>query len=226
MDTKQTGSDQNRASRRLADARCLTPIACLSDMSVSPCSGPVPARMRRADCSLRPAQGLGLRGVVELPRHLRRRSIDAFFPLVPSESLVIIAGNLASSAIYVLLGVLACAAGAILGDNICYLIGSWAGERTVKRLFRLTSRHGFEWAERTLDEPAPTSLSSRRFIPGAVRQSRSRPGTADMPWRRFIVSDVVAGVLWGTYAALLGYFGGKSSRITRSRRSRLRSGSR
>jgi membrane-associated protein len=30
------------------------------------------------------------------------------------------------------------------------------------------------------------------------------------PWRRFIVYDVLAGVLWATYAALLGYFGGKT----------------
>jgi membrane protein DedA with SNARE-associated domain len=29
-----------------------------------------------------------------------------------------------------------------------------------------------------------------------------------MPWRRFIVADVIAGLLWGTYAALLGYIGG------------------
>jgi membrane protein DedA with SNARE-associated domain len=30
------------------------------------------------------------------------------------------------------------------------------------------------------------------------------------PWRRFIVYDVPAGVIWGTYGALLGYFGGKT----------------
>jgi membrane protein DedA with SNARE-associated domain len=31
-----------------------------------------------------------------------------------------------------------------------------------------------------------------------------------MPWRRFIVFDVIAGVVWASYAALLGYFGGKA----------------
>ena len=29
-------------------------------------------------------------------------------------------------------------------------------------------------------------------------------------WRRFIVYDVIAGVVWATYAALLGYFFGKT----------------
>ena len=31
-----------------------------------------------------------------------------------------------------------------------------------------------------------------------------------MPWRRFIVYDVLAGFVWASYAALLGYFGGKA----------------
>ena len=30
------------------------------------------------------------------------------------------------------------------------------------------------------------------------------------PWRRFIVYDAIAGILWATYAAPLGYFGGKT----------------
>jgi len=35
-------------------------------------------------------------------------------------------------------------------------------------------------------------------------------GMLEMRWRRFIVFDVLAGVLWASYAALLGYFGGKT----------------
>jgi membrane protein DedA with SNARE-associated domain len=31
-----------------------------------------------------------------------------------------------------------------------------------------------------------------------------------MPWRRFITWDVPAGLLWASYAGLLGYFGGKA----------------
>ena len=54
--------------------------------------------------------------------------IDAFFPVVPSESVVITAGNLASSGDLWLLGVIAAAAGgAIVGDNISYAIGKYAG---------------------------------------------------------------------------------------------------
>jgi membrane protein DedA with SNARE-associated domain len=31
-----------------------------------------------------------------------------------------------------------------------------------------------------------------------------------MPWRRFIAFDVVAGLVWATYAAMLGYVGGRT----------------
>ena len=63
--------------------------------------------------------------------------VDAFFPLVPSETLVVIGGNLARSGdLDLLLVILAGAAGAIVGDNISYGIGHCVGEKTVKRWFR------------------------------------------------------------------------------------------
>jgi len=140
-------------------------------------------------------------------------AIDAFFPLVPSESIVITAGNLASSGDLWLVGVIASAsAGAIVGDNISYLIGKWAGEHTVKRLFRSDkAREGFEWAERQLETRGFYIIVIARFIPGGRTAVTFSSGyTHAMPWRRFIVADVCAGLLWGTYAAMLGYVGGKT----------------
>jgi membrane-associated protein len=140
-------------------------------------------------------------------------AIDAFFPVVPSETLVVIGGNLASSGdLNLLLVVLAGAAGAILGDNISYGIGTLVGERTVKRWFRSEkAQKRLEWAERTLDERGAYIIIIARFIPGgrtAVTFSAGYVHT--LRWRRFIVYDVVAGLIWATYAALLGYFGGKT----------------
>jgi membrane protein DedA with SNARE-associated domain len=140
-------------------------------------------------------------------------AIDAFFPLVPSETLVVIGGNLASSDDLVLwLVILSGAAGAVLGDNISYGIGSWVGERTVKRVFRSEKAHQrLEWAERTLDERGAYIILIARFIPGGRTAVTFSAGYIhSLPWRRFIVYDVVACLLWATYAALLGYFGGKT----------------
>ena len=139
--------------------------------------------------------------------------IDAFFPLVPSETLVIVGGNLASSGDLSLpLVILAGAAGAILGDNISFALGSLVGERTVKRWFRgEKAQQRLLWAERMLDERGAYIIIIARFIPGGRTAVTFSAGyIPTFPWRRFIVYDVAAGVVWATYAALLGYFGGKT----------------
>ena len=138
--------------------------------------------------------------------------LDAFFPIVPSETLAITGGVLAGSGeLELWLVILAASTGAIAGDNISYGIGSWVGEHTVKRLFRSERAHrGFEWAERQLEERGGYLIVVARFIPGGRTAVTFASGYVHvMPWRRFIVFDIVAGVVWGSYTALLGYFGGR-----------------
>ena len=139
--------------------------------------------------------------------------IDAFFPFVPSETVLVLGGTFAASGDLSLpLVILAGAAGAIVGDNISYGIGTLVGERTVKRWFRSETAHKrFEWAERTLAERGAYIIIAARFIPGGRTAVTFSAGYVhSLPWRRFIVYDVVAGLIWGTYGALLGYFGGKT----------------
>jgi membrane-associated protein len=139
--------------------------------------------------------------------------VDAFFPLVPSETVVIIGGNLAASGdLNLLFVILAGAVGALVGDNISYGIGSWVGEHTVKRWFAGDkARKRLEWAERTLDERGAYIILVARFIPGGrVAVTFSSGYIPTFPWRRFIVYDIAACTLWASYAALLGYFGGKT----------------
>lgn len=139
--------------------------------------------------------------------------VDAFFPVVPSETVVVVGGNLSSSGDLSLpLVILAGAAGAVAGDNVSFGIGSWVGERTVKRWFRSEKWHRrLEWAEKTLDERGAYIIVIARFIPGGRTAVTFSAGyLPTFPWRRFIVYDVVAGLLWASYAALLGYFGGKT----------------
>jgi membrane-associated protein len=139
--------------------------------------------------------------------------VDAFFPVVPSETLVVIGGSLAASGdLHFLVVVLAGAAGAILGDNISYWIGHFVGERTVRRLLRTEKwQRRLDWAERTLHERGAYIILIARFIPGGRTAVTFSAGYVQtFPWRRFILYDAIAGILWATYAASLGYFGGKT----------------
>ena len=138
--------------------------------------------------------------------------IDAFFPVVPSETMVIVAGTLAGAGDHnVVLVILAAWGGAVVGDNISYGIGKWAGEHTVRRLFRSEKAHkGFDWAELQLEERGSYIIVIARFIPfGRTAVTFTAGYTKGLPWHRFLRYDIVAGGLWATYATMLGYLGGK-----------------
>jgi membrane-associated protein len=138
--------------------------------------------------------------------------LDAFFPLVPSETVAITGGVLAGTGDLSLpLVFLAASSGAIVGDSISYGIGSLLGERTVKKLFKGERSHkGFAWAERQLEERGTYLIIVARFIPGGRTATTFSAGYIQtFSYRRFLAADIPAGCLWGLYTVMLGYFGGK-----------------
>jgi membrane-associated protein len=138
-------------------------------------------------------------------------ALDVIFPVVPSETSVILGGVLAGSGDLVLVLVIAlAAAGAILGDNVSYLIGRTLGDRIVARFFQGERRKRIDWAEMQIRERGPYLIVVGRFIPGGRTAITLAAGLLEMPWRKFIVFDVAAGIVWATYAALLGYVGGRT----------------
>ena len=140
-------------------------------------------------------------------------ALDAFFPVVPSETVAITGGVLAGSGdLNLLLVIVAASAGAILGDNISYGLGSWLGERTVKNVFKgERSRKAFLWAEHQLEERGTYLIVIARFIPGGRTATTFAAGyIKTFPYRRFLPADILAGAIWGTYTGCLGYFGGKT----------------
>lgn len=138
--------------------------------------------------------------------------LDAFFPVVPSETMVIVAGTVAGAGdLSVAVVILAAWGGAVTGDNISYGIGKFAGERTVRRLFRHERAHrGFDWAEQQLAERGSYIIVIARFIPfGRTAVTFTSGYTRGLPWHRFFRYDIVAGGLWAVYATMLGYIGGR-----------------
>ena len=136
-------------------------------------------------------------------------ALDVIIPLVPSETSVILAGVLASSGdLELVLVILFAAAGAIVGDNTAYWIGRTVGHRLVDRFFKGERRKQVDWAHRQVEERGGYLIVIGRFIPGGRTAVTLSCGMLEMPWRRFIAFDVAAGLVWGVYAAMLGYLGG------------------
>jgi len=133
-------------------------------------------------------------------------------PIVPSETAVITAGVVAASGdLSLALIIPAAAVGAFLGDNTVYLIGRRFGGRATERFFsgeKATER--MAWAEVQLSERGGELIVIARFIPGGRTAVALSAGTLAYPWRRFVVFDLAAALIWASYAALLGYYGGRT----------------
>jgi membrane-associated protein len=136
--------------------------------------------------------------------------LDALVPVVPSETTVITAGVIASAGdLNLPVIVAAAAAGAFLGDNTAYFIGSRFGTRINERFFSAgKARKRLEWAQRQVSERGGELIAIARFIPGGRTVVTLSAGTLGYPWRRFVLFDAAAALGWALYASLLGYFGG------------------
>jgi membrane-associated protein len=140
-------------------------------------------------------------------------AIDAFFPAVPSEATAIAAGVVAGAGgLRVELVILAAALGALAGDNITFAGGHFLGDRVKRRFFQgEKAKKRLDWAHRMLEERGPYLIVVARFIPGGRTVTMFSAGFVDaFPWHRFIRWDALAAAIWGSYAVLLGYFGGKT----------------
>ena len=133
-------------------------------------------------------------------------AIDGFFPLVPSESLVVSAGVFAATGEPNLLAVIGVAAlGAFAGDHTSYLLGRTAGGhmRPGSRKSAALERGG-----RLLAERGGTILIVCRYIPGARTAITLTAGATRYPLRSFSLFDGMAALSWGAYSALVGFIGG------------------
>lgn len=139
-------------------------------------------------------------------------ALDVLVPIVPSEGAVILGGVLAGSGDLLIVGVVAAgAAGAVLGDNLSYVLGRRFGGRAVDRFARAPKlQQMVSWAERQIALRGGGLIVTSRFIPGGRTAATLAAGTLEMPWRRFFGFDVLAGFVWAGFVGLLGYFGGSA----------------
>jgi len=137
-------------------------------------------------------------------------AVDAFFPMVPSESLVVTAGVFAASGEPdLVLVILAAGAGALAGDHVSYAIGRTAGSRIVASARPGSRRRAaYEWAEVALAERGGLVLIISRYIPGGRTAVTLTMGAVRYDRRAFFLFDSLAAISWAIYSAMIGYIGG------------------
>lgn len=137
---------------------------------------------------------------------------DAVFPALPSESAVIVGGLLCVIGDLSLKWVIASAAlGAVLGDSTSYALGRFVGSPVQRRFFDgRRGRAALAWARSQLERRGGTLILIARFVPGGRTATTFTAGLTRFPLRTFIPFALVAAVFWATYAAVLGYLGGRT----------------
>ncbi|GEB53641.1 MULTISPECIES: DedA family protein [Streptomyces] len=137
--------------------------------------------------------------------------LDGFFPVVPSETLVITLGVFAASdgEPPLVAVILVAAGGAFVGDHISYAIGRKSGERVFARLREGSrARRVHDRVGRMLAERGGLVLVVARYIPGGRTAATLTTGATGYPRRLFTRYDAVAAASWAVYSACLGYAGG------------------
>lgn len=129
---------------------------------------------------------------------------------LPGDTLLFGAGLLASQGIFPLgLLIAVVVVSAVVGDNVGYSIG----RRTGKRLFRkkesiLFKQEHLERAEKFYELHGGKTIILARFVPIVRTFAPMVAGIGKMPRGRFLLFNVIGGVLWGAGVTLLGYWFG------------------
>lgn len=139
-------------------------------------------------------------------------ALDVVFPVLPSESVVVLGGVLAwQGRLHPLPLIVAAAVGATGGDHLSYAIGRWTqrGRPVGSRVGPAGKAERLRiWAASQLDRRGPMLLLVARFIPGGRTASTFMAGRTAYPLARFTPPVVVAGLLWASLATSMGYVGG------------------
>ncbi|MEO8262672.1 MAG: DedA family protein [Pseudolysinimonas sp.] len=135
---------------------------------------------------------------------------DAFFVVLPSETVVVALGTLwgATGAPPIVAVIVVAATGAIVGDSLCFSIGHrvgldrWRWQRT-RRLRAAIARV----RETVMTRPA-TLIFTARYIPFARIAVNLTAGASGLPYRRFLPLSAAAGIAWAIYNCAVGAFFG------------------
>lgn len=140
-------------------------------------------------------------------------ALDAIFPVLPSETVIIALGVSTARSMDPRIGLLVALAaiGAFVGDNLCYLIG--------KHFSGALARHAFSgvrggrrraWASRSLDRYGVRLIVTCRFIPGGRTAVMLTCGVINYRRVTFVVATALAGTIWALYAFLVGRLSGRT----------------
>ena len=135
---------------------------------------------------------------------------DAICPLLPSETILNLAGAFsASQGVPNVWGtILAAIIGGVIGDNLCFALGG----KLIGVVERLDpeSKAGqaIQWVRRNMKRRAGATIIVARFIPWARWVATIVLGSVGYNWFAFFFYDTIGVIIWALLSVGVGYLGG------------------
>jgi membrane protein DedA with SNARE-associated domain len=133
---------------------------------------------------------------------------------IPGETALITAAVLASQGkLEIVLVIVLAAAGAIIGDNIGYLIGRKGGRWLLERpgLFHRQRLEVLTVGEPFFAKHGPKAVFFGRFLLGLRTWASWLAGATRMRWSSFVLWNALGGIGWATLIGVIAYLVGSSS---------------
>ena len=141
--------------------------------------------------------------------------IEALGVPVPGETAVILGGFAAASGRFSIVAVIIVAsAGAIIGDNIGFVIGRRGGRAVLSRPGRFAEerRRVLEVGDPFFERHGGKAVFLGRWIAGLRIWASWLAGASSMRWPTFLVWNALGGIAWATSVALAAYYGGNGAK--------------
>jgi membrane protein DedA with SNARE-associated domain len=132
-------------------------------------------------------------------------AVDAPFPILPSETILMSAATTAfggGDAGMVFGLFIAALAGSVLGDAVVFWLGRCSHKllsRTVESEYEVSA-----WVRRHMLRRPGIALVGARFVPGGRLVSTAAAGRFGLPVRRFLPWSVASSAAWSVYMLLIG----------------------
>ncbi len=129
------------------------------------------------------------------------------FPFLPGDSLLFTGGLLASSGVIhvpVWLIIVVAFVAAALGDQVGYWLGHRFGRRLFKPDARVLKTRYLDEAESFFARYGGPALTLGRFVPVVRTYVPLAAGTAEFPYRRFLLWNLLGAAAWTVIVTILG----------------------
>lgn len=136
-------------------------------------------------------------------------AIESMGVPVPGEMTLILASIYAGTThhLHIALVILAAGGGAVLGDNLGFLIGREGGYRLLHRYGKYVrlDENKLGLSQQLFDTHGGKMVFFGRFLPVLRIWAAFLAGAHRMPWRRFLAFNAAGGITWATLMGLAGY---------------------